>query len=85
LKTLRHYLLVYDRSTGKLVECRDLGEDRSGALAQRFAIEKRERSHPDIEVVVLSADSLETLRSTHSRYFRTMSELTSDFSAGVLP
>jgi len=80
---MKAFLLVYRRSTAELLECRDLGEDRAKALAERFAIEKRERHDSDIEVVILSARSEDALRRTHSRYFKTMSELASDFHVGI--
>jgi hypothetical protein len=80
---MKDFLLVYRRSTASLVECRELGTDRANALAERFSIEKRERRDPDVEVVILSAPSKETLMRTHSRYFKTLSELASDFSSGL--
>lgn len=36
------------------------------ALAERFVVE---RGRPGLEVVVLGADSLESVRKTHRRYF----------------
>ena len=83
MKPVKHFLLVYRRSTAELISCKDFGEDRAAALAARFAAEMTQRTDPDVEVVVLSADSRETLAATHSRYFRTMSELVSDFCAKV--
>ena len=82
---MKDFLLVYRRSTAALIECRDLGEDRAKAQAERFSIEKRERNDPDVEVVILSAASKDALINTHSRYFKTMSELVSDLSAGITP
>ena len=80
---MKDFLLVYRRSTATLLECRELGEDRAKALAERFAVEKREEADPDVEVVVLSAASKDALMNTHSRYFKTISELASDLSAGI--
>lgn len=80
---MKHFLLVYRRSTAKLIEFRDLGEDRARAVETRFAAEKRERADPDVEVVVLSAPSKEALMKTHSRYFKTISELASDLNVGL--
>ena len=80
---MKHFLLVYRRSTATLVEIRDLGTDGGKALAERFAIEKRERTNPDIEVVILSAQSEDILKKTHSRYFRTMAQLAHDLSTGL--
>ena len=84
---VKYFLLVYRRSTATLVEIRDLGKDGAKALAERFAIEKRERRDPDIEVVILSARSEDSLKNTHSRYFKTISQLARDLSTstGVAP
>jgi hypothetical protein len=70
-----HFLVVYRRSTAELVECRDLGPDREGALLERFEREKKEKDDPDVEVVLLSATSREALEKTHARYFRNDIEL----------
>ena len=83
MKPVKHFLLVYNRATAELISCQDFGEDGAGALTARFAAEMKERAKPDVEVIVLSADSTATLMRTHSRYFKTMSELTGDFSAKV--
>ena len=71
----KQFLIVYRRSTGTLVEVIDLGIDRASALAERFAREVREKDDPDVEVVLLTAPGREALMRTHSRYFKTTSEL----------
>lgn len=60
---------------------RDLGEDRAKAQALRFAAEKELRTDPDVEVVILAAQSREALVQTHSRYFKTLSQLASELSS----
>jgi len=60
-----HWLIVYDRSKSELVHYAKYA-DPAVALRARFAVE---HEHPDLEVVVLGADSLETIKVTHSRYF----------------
>jgi len=66
---LRHFLIVYRRSTRRLIECNDLGADAEPALKKRFEREITEKDDPDVEVVLLSAPSIEALRLTHRRYF----------------
>jgi hypothetical protein len=73
-----HFLIVYRRSTGTLIRCDDLGADGAAALRERFDTEMQERADADVEVVLLSASSREELTRTHSRYFKTMSELKAD-------
>jgi hypothetical protein len=68
---MRFFLLVFDRSGGRLVD--DVAEFASSkaALNARLAREAVERrlGHDGIEVVVLGAESREALEKTHSRYF----------------
>jgi len=82
---MKQFLLVYRRSTGRLLECRELGGDAATGFRERVAAEKRE-SDPDVEVVLLSAASFEALKRTHARYFRNLQglaeDLTSAFKAG---
>ncbi|HEX4492275.1 MAG TPA: hypothetical protein VH914_13785 [Acidimicrobiia bacterium] len=72
---MKTFLLVYDVSTGTLVDRREM--DADAARARRLELEKQFRDQPNIEVVVLSSDSLDTLKRTHSRYFKTVGELAS--------
>ncbi len=76
---MKFFLLVYDRRLGHLVDSpREFGEeDRALALAERFRREIIEQGRPDIEVVLLGAESRADLERTHSRYFRTLEQIAS--------
>jgi hypothetical protein len=75
---MSYFLLIYDRAAGALREVQEFpDEQRDQALAARFARERQEQSHPNIEVMLLGAASEEALRKTHSRYFRTPGQLLS--------
>lgn len=65
---MNHYLVVYGRSTGTLLRFECYADSRE-ALDERFAAEREHRDDPDVEIVVLGADSVETLKHTHGRYF----------------
>ena len=80
---MKHFLIVYRRGEGKLLECRDLGSDRAAATSERLEAEKRYVKEPDVEVVILSARSREVLERTHSRYFRTARQLAEDLRASA--
>jgi hypothetical protein len=80
---VKHFLIVYRRGEGRLLECRDLGTDRALATAERFSAEKRYVTDPDVEVLILSARSREVLERTHSRYFRTARQLTEDLRTAI--
>lgn len=67
-----NWLIIYHRRRGALLSC-DPYEDGQEALAGRFRLERD--AHPDVEIVVLGADSLEDLKAMHGRYFLSMPEL----------
>lgn len=67
---IRHFLLVYDRRAGRLAEQREFA-DASEAAQAYASLEALHRGAADTEVVLLGADSLDTLKQTHSHYFTT--------------
>jgi hypothetical protein len=72
---MRYFLVVYNRSTGTVeVKNFDAGQ-RQQALEERFARELAERERPEVEVVLLGADSRAQLEKTHARYFKSVGEL----------
>jgi hypothetical protein len=73
---MKHFLLVFDRSQGKLCSLTEF-EERSEALQARFDTEKLHRGQPSIEVVVLTAHSKADLRHTHARYFEDVRQMAS--------
>ncbi len=76
VRDVGHFLLVFDRSRGRLLSERTFGDHRS-ALEERFKAERLHREQPEIEVVVLTAESRAALRRTHARYFQSLSDLAS--------
>jgi hypothetical protein len=71
---MKQYLVIYNRRSGEIVRHRQFIAVDS-ALAARFTAEREFRDDPDIEVVVLGADSWVALRRTHSRYFSGVQDL----------
>ena len=71
---MNHYLVVFDRSEGRVLRRQRYGNPDE-ALAARFAEEREHRGEADIEVVVLGATSWESVRRTHGRYFKDFDEL----------
>jgi hypothetical protein len=72
---MSYYLLVYDRSTGA-VEVEEFADnERELALHRRFIRERQQAKRPEVEIVVLGAESREALEQTHARYFKTFQEL----------
>jgi hypothetical protein len=71
---MHYFLVIYDRREGQILQA---GEYRksSGALQARFEAERRYNGDRNIEVVVLGANSWESLFRTHSRYFKRVQDL----------
>jgi hypothetical protein len=66
---MMHYLVIYDRRQGRIIRHHRFRASAQ-ALAARFDAEREFREEPDIEVVVLGAESWDALARTHSRYFK---------------
>jgi hypothetical protein len=65
-----HYLLIYDLRAGRLLETRAF-ESADEASAAYSKAERQHLDQPDIEIVLIGADSLDTIRRTHGHYFAT--------------
>ncbi len=69
---LQHFLILYSLKNGQLVHIEEFGHDvrRATAAYTRLEGEYRDRpDHEDFEIVLVGADSLDTVHHTHSRYF----------------
>jgi hypothetical protein len=68
---VKQFVLVFDRPKGEIVEMLEFPDsERDRALRCLFERENRHRGQPQIEVVMLGADSIEVLKRTHMRYFK---------------
>ncbi len=66
---IRHFLILYDiGDTSVGVTTYD---DYEEAIAAYTTLEEEQCDRSDLDVVLLSADSIETVRRTHSSYFET--------------
>jgi hypothetical protein len=82
VRNVTHFLLVFDRDHGRLL--REQGyQDNREALRERFRVERMHRGN-NVEVVVLTADSRDALRHTHSRYFESLSDLAARRSTSLM-
>ena len=68
-------LLVYDRRRTILREVEFADDELKRAVNERLAEEIAHKADPNIEVVLLEADSRETLLTTHASYFKTVAEI----------
>lgn len=71
---MKHFLLVFDRTEGRLYRLAEFATS-SAALEARFEAERLHRGRPEVEVVVLTADSKADLKRTHARYFQNVGQL----------
>ncbi len=63
-----HVLLVYDLEEGRLIET-DLFEDSDEAMRRYAEAERGHLRDSKVEIVLVAADSLDTIRQTHASYF----------------
>lgn len=66
---LHQFLLIYNASTQKLIDAKDLGSDTERAVSEYADCERRYRGNDDIEVLLIGSDSIETIKKTHGHYF----------------
>lgn len=69
-----YFLLVYCFDEGRLIH-QDGTVDRDEAIRRYDAMERKYRGQLDkYEVVLIGADSIDTIMQTHGHYFRTSSD-----------
>lgn len=79
-----HFLLVYSYDENQLVEQSEF-TDAGKATAAYEAAEAKYRHHDRFEIVLVGADSIETVMQTHGHYFRSSDQsLFSTFLADAL-
>lgn len=66
---LKHFLIVFDRSTGRQLALEEFSSSER-ALAAYEAAESNKGDDKMIDVVLVGSDSLETVKVTHASYFR---------------
>lgn len=63
-----HFLLVFDHARGELVVERSFTNGPAAARAYEEA-EREHASNSELEIVLVGADSIETIHATHGQYF----------------
>jgi hypothetical protein len=74
---IKHFLVQYDPTIG-VVDVRSFGTDYQAAQEAYAEAEQTNGMGSSLDIVLLSADSLETIKQTHSSYFsgsRNLAEL----------
>jgi hypothetical protein len=65
---LQHFLLVYDLGAQHLIKQQEFDDGDEAATAYA-ALEREFQGRDDLEIVLVGADSIETIRRTHEHYF----------------
>lgn len=68
MMALVHYLLVYDHGARTLLEAKPFS-DSDIAVEAYGEMEERHRHDRGIEIVLVSAESLDVIKRTHGHYF----------------
>lgn len=63
-----HFLLVFDHRAGELLAVKEF-ENADEAVAAYSAKEREFETRPDIEIVLIGSESIETVKLTHANYF----------------
>jgi hypothetical protein len=63
------FLIIFDTQAGRIVEQRQFG-DPEEAMRVFGDCERRHASEDSLQVLLFTADSLETVKSTHPHYFK---------------
>lgn len=65
---LQHFLLVYDLVAQRLIKQQEFSDGDEAATAYA-ALEREYKGRDDLEIVLVGADSIETIMRTHAHYF----------------
>jgi hypothetical protein len=67
-RQVKHFLILYDILLGEATVT-PFDKDYESAVSAYERLEQEHREDPNVEVVLLGSDSIDTLRRTHSSYF----------------
>ena len=80
---LIHFLLIYNIELGKLVELEEF-TDAAKAVAKYADLERKYAGQGKFEIVLVGADSVDTIKRTHGQYFNGAADAqASPYLAGV--
>lgn len=65
----RHFILVFDRRAGRLLQQLDFGTHASRAVAAYEELEREHHHNESMDILLVGSDSIETVKITHANYF----------------
>lgn len=78
---IKHYLVSYDLATDE-TKVEPFGTDYDAAQAAYAEAEQANADHEEFDIVLLGADSLGSIKQTHSSYFNSSSQLLEELLLG---
>ncbi len=66
---INNYLIVYDRASGRQVSLAEFGADSDSAIARYRELERDNVRNRHMDIVLVGADSIDSIRITHASYF----------------
>ena len=79
-----HYLLIFDHSSEELVSTREFAKSECVEATEAYQeAEAQYRNQRNVEIVLIGADSLETIKRTHGHYFGQVQTAHSKYLTGV--
>lgn len=66
---IQHFILVFNRREGHLVQQLDFGTKASAAVEKYEELEEQYRHDAHMDIVLVGSDSIETVKVTHANYF----------------
>jgi hypothetical protein len=69
MSAIQHFILVFDRHEGRLLDQISFGQHGAAAVSRYAEIEEEYRDNPSMDIVLIGSDSIETVKITHANYF----------------
>ncbi len=69
LPKIQHFILVFDRHEGHLVDQLAFGTHAKAAVSRYEELEEQYRHEPHMDIVLVGSDSIDTVKVTHANYF----------------
>lgn len=67
---MKHFLLIYDHGERRLIDQRDFDDSMADLATEAYREAEFEHGRrTGIEIVLVGADSIETIHRTHGHYF----------------
>lgn len=81
---MQHFLLVYDHTKQEIISDRQFSENETGDATNAYQqAENDNGNNPNIEIVLIGADSIEIVMRTHGHYFMRTTDRITEYLASA--